>query len=978
MVDHPFHICLILTYMCVIAHFELFYPKHPMARIQEEEIERIKRETDLASLVRGSGVELVAVGRELRGRCPFHDDKTPSLYVNSEKRVWNCRGACDAGGDAIAWVMRRDGVDFRRAAEILGRRQAPGIRRAAEREEPARGEPAAKDDSPGPSLSATDPEVQNLLRWLVEYHHQALFRSKRALEYLESRGIRDREILRRFRVGFADRTLVRKLPPRDSENGRRMRELLRGLGLLNRQGQERLHGSLCFPAFDAAGNVAQMTFRRAKGDLAREAMRHGVLSLPLGGMFGREALEREEIVVCESPLDMMSFYSLGFKNALSLFGCNGPADELVTEVERRAISRVYLAQDRDAAGDRGAEKLAERLAGSGAEVLRINFAPGTDANDLLRKSENPKEEFRELVRGAVWISGSGGPRAKTQLPGDDMNAKGEDANEKTNAADVPGVDFDSFVRKIDIPARTSADGNVIELVCGDRYYRVEGFRRNSSPGSLQVSLTGVCGERTFADKLELYSARDRGRFVAGAAAEFEEEPSAVKSDLDRVFRKLRELQEDMIRERLEGAEKKTYVMGPAEEREAREWLKKPDPLGRAARDIELAGVVGEETNVRVAYLAAISRLLEDPLGVLFQSPSAAGKSTLMNAILGTIPEEEKLFFTDMSPQALYYMEDEDALSHKTVAFAEESGMESVEYALKTLISDKVLSKAATIKDPETGNLVTRSFVRRGPAQLFLTTNRPHVTEDVLNRLLLLVLNDDRELTRRIHELQRRARTREGLDMRARREKVCALHQNVQRLIRPLRVVNPFAHLLTFPSERNRTRRDHERYLTLLDSLALLEQHRRPVFREVVGGAEVDCVAVTKEDVRSINPLAREIFGSSLDELGPVTRRLLLSIARMVSERCERKGLERADCLFSRRDVREHSGWSPDQVRDHLERLAQFEYVVPVRGRQGVGFLYRLEYEGSGEEGERIFSGLIDPDSLPDSPRKRGRKAPVLN
>ena len=90
-----------------------------MARIPENELERLKRETDLVALVQAAGVELRRHGANLVGRCPFHEDQGPSLAVTPGKNLWHCLGACQAGGSVIDWVMRVERVSFRHAVERL-------------------------------------------------------------------------------------------------------------------------------------------------------------------------------------------------------------------------------------------------------------------------------------------------------------------------------------------------------------------------------------------------------------------------------------------------------------------------------------------------------------------------------------------------------------------------------------------------------------------------------------------------------------------------------------------------------------------------------------------------------------------------------------------------------------------------------------------------------------------------------------------
>ena len=121
--------------------------------------------------------------------------------------------------------------------------------------------------------------------------------------------------------------------------------------------------------------------------------------------------------------------------------------------------------------------------------------------------------------------------------------------------------------------------------------------------------------------------------------------------------------------------------------------------------------------------------------------------------------------------------------------------------------------------------------------------------------------------------------------------------------------------------------------------------------------------MTLEDIAVANRLAHEVLGRSLDELPPQTRRLLLLLDRMVGEACARERSSRRDFRFSRREVREHTGWSHTQVHVHLERLVELEYVLVHRGGRGQSFVYELLYDGQGKEGEPFLPGLIDVEAL---------------
>ena len=155
-----------------------------MARIPEAEIERLKTEVALERLVEASGVELKRAGKDLLGRCPFHDDHGPSLVVSPAKNLWHCLGACQAGGTVIDWVMRMNGVSFRHAVELL--RANPSL---AAGSRPVKQGTVRKLAAP----VAMEADDQALLNQVIGYYHETLRASSEALAYLEARGIRSEE-----------------------------------------------------------------------------------------------------------------------------------------------------------------------------------------------------------------------------------------------------------------------------------------------------------------------------------------------------------------------------------------------------------------------------------------------------------------------------------------------------------------------------------------------------------------------------------------------------------------------------------------------------------------------------------------------------------------------------------------------------------------------------------------------------------------
>lgn len=292
------------------------------------------------------------------------------------------------------------------------------------------------------------------------------------------------------------------------------------------------------------------------------------------------------------------------------------------------------------------------------------------------------------------------------------------------------------------------------------------------------------------DVVDLYNARQRAAFVKQASIELGHDADVIKSDMGRVLLGLEQKLDEHITRLLE-PKPEPVVLSDAEREEALALLRDPRLLDRIVEDFDRAGLVGESDNVLVAYLAAVSRKLDDPLAVVIQSSSAAGKSSLMEAVLAFVPEEERLSFSAMTARSLYYMGAAD-LSHKVLSIAEERGAESAAYALKLLQSEGKLTIATTSRNKAHGRPVTQQYTVQGPVALMLTTTSISVDDELLNRALVLTVDESPEQTRAIQERQRQAQTLQGLLAREARRAVTKLHQNAQRLLEPLLVVNPHA------------------------------------------------------------------------------------------------------------------------------------------------------------------------------------------
>jgi hypothetical protein len=264
-----------------------------------------------------------------------------------------------------------------------------------------------------------------------------------------------------------------------------------------------------------------------------------------------------------------------------------------------------------------------------------------------------------------------------------------------------------------------------------------------------------------------------------------------------------------------------------------------------------------------------------------------------------------------------------------------------------------------VKDPNTGKIRTMTFEVEGPIAYLETTTNPEINHENATRCFELYLDESPAQTRRIHEAQRAAKTGDGLARKLRAEAVKTRHRDMQRLLEPVMVEIPYAPLMDFPVDSLRTRRDHERFLSLIEAVAFLFQRQRE--RREAGAPEgggVPRVLATPADYAVAHGLAGEILGFTLDDLKKHARDLLERIQGLVEERCKGTGGIPEDFSFTRRDIREYTGWPDHQIKAHIKQLEELEHLtVDVKSRGQFG--YRLNNPGQ----RRPLKGLLTPEEL---------------
>jgi hypothetical protein len=229
--------------------------------------------------------------------------------------------------------------------------------------------------------------------------------------------------------------------------------------------------------------------------------------------------------------------------------------------------------------------------------------------------------------------------------------------------------------------------------------------------------------------------------------------------------------------------------------------------------------------------------------------------------------------------------------------------------------------------------------------LMLTTTAIDVDPELLNRCLVLTVDEDPTQTAAIQQAQREGRTLAGMHAKRERVAIERLHQNAQRLLRPLVVVNPYATQLSFAASQTRLRRDHAKYLALIDAVTFLFQHQRTVKTHRFDNGDVmDYIEVTPGDIALANKLATAVLSRSLDDLPPQTRRFLVSLHAWAVSAADKAGVTLERFSFSRRMAREGMNVGQTQARLHLERIIEHDFIEPLRSSSdGLSQRYRLAW-----------------------------------
>lgn len=868
----------------------------------------IKKTTDIAQVVQSYGIELKPSSRgDWKGLCPFHDDTNPSMVVTPSKGLFHCM-ACGEAGNVIQFVAKKEDLPEKEAAlQLLD--AVPGISRGSQ----ITAEGKNKSES---SVTLVNPLADTeLFTAILEHYHQALFgRNKRGINYLKRRNLAEMEALQHFKIGFVDGTLKTKLSASQLEKAK-------VLGLINAKGNEKFYNRIVVPIFDSNGSAVGLYGRDVSG---KSEVAHLYLAGGHRAVWNAPAatVYPDELICAESVFDALAIWMHGGKrNVTAAYGARGFTPHHTKLLKKAGTKKLVLAFDADETGQERARELAAELTEKlNLTCHRIKWPEQSEPDKQIKDANDYFQYHASLdFKGSAESFGSL------------LSASPRIGFKKADSA------------KLTLLEQTE-DAAIFQN--GSVNYKVRGGMGGA--GNMKVIVTATAAEnkggatRSHTDRLDLYASRSRKAFSSTAAWRLELAAEKIEAHLLELLDQLEKLKETTAQ-----TTEVREEMSEGERALALKFLKSADFFNTLSKDIEAIGYVGEDRNKKLGYVIASSRRLPKPLSGIVRSQSGAGKSYLMECVAELMPPEDVHFFSRLTPQALYYLE-RDALQHKLLIVDERNGSEESEYPIRTLQTRKVLKLAVPVKDPNSGKIKTETLEILGPISYMESTTSQKINPENANRCFELYLDESDEQTKAIFAAQRKARTLDGWKVERLKKKVCKTHHNAQRLLRPLKVIIPYVDLLEFPQSWLRGRRDHDRFLSLIEGIAFLHQYQRRIGQE--GNQEY--IEACIEDYGHAYDLAKTVFANTLGDLPKPVMDVMQKIEEMLGQHQKSE--------FTRRDVREFTRLPDHLLKKHMRAIEDLEYVSVTRAAQGGSFRYRLLPK---QKDQPVLAGLIPPEIL---------------
>ena len=824
--------------------------------------------------------------------CPFHEDKTPSMQVYPETNTVFCfSGNCTKSGKAI------DQIDFILHQEGCSKHEAINKAKAL-----VNAPPAATPRRATPTHTPT----QNLDAVFTQLKMN-LPKSRKATEYLRSRGLYDMQL----EIGSNHKTSI---------NGK------------NEYAYPGLKNCIIFPLKDKRGQVVSLYGRAVSGQ------GHYYSSNRQGLYPGYPPRDTSTILLTESILDAATVNKYTDYTALALYGTHG-----LSSAHKEALcclkqlQEIVLFLDGDPAGQQATQKYSQALHTllPPVAISQVPTPEGEDPNSLVQSHEptiltHLIAERKPLfpapdppsspADNALFFSSN-----EKRSPSSSSNARNTSLEAEKNRASTSGAGKTAPPRlDTSHPEYLSwRQDKLMIVILG----RVSLHPLDKLKVTLKIARTDSRSPlHSLRHSLDLYHDDQSEKLIRKAAERLElgsRQMQLTISELTQALESYREAQ--LALQKPKPPEKR--VLTAERERQAIGFLRRPDVMAATDALIEQSGVVGEQINRQLLWYVYTTRLREQPLHVICLGASGTGKTWLQERVAELIPAQDKVSGTSISENALYYAQDLK-LSHKLFLIEDLDGASHVLYSLRELQTKASISKIVTHKDSK-GNLKTIVLEVHGPICLSGTTTQERLYEDNANRCLLLYLDSSPAQQAAIMAYQRKRSA--GKINKKQVQAAIEFLRDVQSVLKPIAVRNPYAEALHLPPTVFKPLRTNAHYLAFIEAITFYHQYQRAVKSDPETGEVY--IETTLADIAAANELLKDVLLAKSDELSKACRDFFETLKGQLQKL--------GKSSFYRSMVREWMRINPNNLRYYLKQLVQYGYLNLLGSHKHLGYEYEV-------------------------------------
>jgi len=839
--------------------------------------------------------------RNHRLKCPFHDDKTPSMQVYPKTNTWTCFSSnCTAGsGDQVDFIMKMEGIS-KHEAILKAKGLAGHINDTAS---------TSQQKKPSSKRSSLSPEQRSkILTESFSHLTRSLgTRNRSGMEYLESRSLD----YRKLSVGYDAGSLHK----RKGITEKQKQELLQvGLIKPDKFGREgtyytRFNGCVVFPLLDQSSQVASLYGRHT------EKQEHHYLEGDQRGLYpGYPDPKTARLILTEAIIDAATLQQLPEITKqyaiLPLYGTNGftkEHGEAITTL--KDLKEVVLFFDGDAAGKEAVKRIAGDLwkVNKDLVVTWVDTPESEDVNSLLQLHD--PGIFTHLLDNRKPY------QAKTEsssfsTESESMEIKNENSIENKK-------DFSSAA-----PESSSEYSPQLQVTAD--YMRYE-------TGQLQITLWGGVEIHTvnrlratlhiqlqeneyasFRDTADLYCHSQSDRLVKQAAEKLEISSSVVGDAIAGLTKELERYRQQKREEKRQSEQTKEQQ---GKDRFSSGFMQKASSFMNSANLTRRThalfgnlGMIGQQDNAALLFFIFLTRFFKNPLHAIVMGSSGSGKTHLLQGVAGSVPRQHIHVTTSLSENTLYYTP-KDFLKHKILLQEDLEGAYSALLPLRELMSNQEISRFSTRTNSRTGESQQVYLHVEGPVCIAGATTRDKIYEDNANRSFLIQIEENPRHEAEV--LEHQGRVAAGLVNMKHYEENIRMLKACQLLIRPMEVIIPFAPELELPPHVFKKMRTKNHYLTLIKAVTLWNQQRRKRTMDKEGNTYI---TATLEDVEWANYLCKDSLLRKSDELGGKTRNFFESLKELLNES------QQGNPVFYAKDIRKYFRLHPMQLKRFLDEL----------------------------------------------------------